>query len=137
MHVLDAQAIEPLNFERGDGTGPLSRILRDKSLHPVFQPIVSLQDGSIYAHEALIRGPKGMPLHTPDALLAAARKEHLLLDFEIACVSPRSNNGRPHASPAVCSSTSVRLPCWRSFATDRRKRCCKPCVSWVFNPGCW
>ena len=86
MHVLDAQAIEPLNFERGDGTGPLSRILRDKSLHPVFQPIVSLQDGSIYAHEALIRGPKGMPLHTPDALLAAARKEHLLLDFEIACV---------------------------------------------------
>lgn len=43
-------------------------------------------DGSIYAHEALIRGPKGMPLHSPDALLAAARKEGLLLDFEVACV---------------------------------------------------
>jgi len=46
-----------------------------------------MHDGSIYAHEALIRGPKGMPLHTPDALLAAARKEGLLLDFEGACVA--------------------------------------------------
>ena len=78
---------EPLAFRTGDGSGPLSRILRDRSLSPVFQPIVSMHDGSIYAHEALIRGPKGMPLHTPDALLAAARKEHLLLDFEIACVA--------------------------------------------------
>ncbi|HZE91988.1 MAG TPA: EAL domain-containing protein, partial [Rhizobacter sp.] len=46
-----------------------------------------MRDGSIYAHEALIRGPKGMPLQMPDALLAAARKEGLLLDFEIACMS--------------------------------------------------
>ncbi|HEY4065484.1 MAG TPA: EAL domain-containing protein [Burkholderiaceae bacterium] len=78
---------ELLDYQAGDGAGPLSRLLRDKSLSPVFQPIVSMRDGSIYGHEALIRGPKGMPLHTPDALLAAARKEGLLLDFEIACVS--------------------------------------------------
>jgi diguanylate cyclase (GGDEF)-like protein len=52
----------------------------------VFQPIASLRDGSIYAHEALIRGPKGLPFHMPDALLAAARREGLLLEFEVACV---------------------------------------------------
>lgn len=93
--------MELMGFRTGDGTGPLSRLLIDKSLSPVFQPIVSMRDGSIYAHEALIRGPKGMPLHTPDALLAAARKEGLLLDFEIACVaaaleqwSARSQPGR-------------------------------------------
>ena len=78
---------ELLSFQSGCGSGPLSRLLMDRLLAPVFQPIVSMRDGSIYAHEALIRGPRGMPLHTPDALLAAARKEGLLLDFEIACVA--------------------------------------------------
>lgn len=75
-----------LDFYPGDGNGPLSRLLHDKSLSSVFQPIVNMRDGSIHAHEALIRGPVGTPLHTPDALLAAARGEELLLDFEIACV---------------------------------------------------
>jgi EAL domain-containing protein (putative c-di-GMP-specific phosphodiesterase class I)/GGDEF domain-containing protein len=78
---------ELLEFETGDGSGPLSRLLKDKSLSAVFQPIVNMRDGAIFAHEALIRGPKGMPLHTPDALLAAARREGLLLNFEAACVS--------------------------------------------------
>ena len=78
---------ELLSFQSGCGSGPLSRLLMDRLLAPVFQPIVSMRDGSIYAHEALIRGPRGMPLHTPDALLAAARKEGVLLDFEIACVA--------------------------------------------------
>jgi diguanylate cyclase (GGDEF)-like protein len=68
-------------------SGPVSRLLHDRALRTVFQPIVSMRDGSIYAHEALIRGPQGMPLHTPDALLAAARQEGLLLEFEVACVS--------------------------------------------------
>lgn len=56
-------------------------------------------DGSIYAHEALIRGPKGTPLHTPDALLAAARKEGLLLDFEIACVAAALEQWALRAQP--------------------------------------
>lgn len=78
---------ELLDFQTGDGSGPLSRLLTNKSLSPVFQPIVSLGEGTIYAHEALIRGPQRMPLHQPDALLAAARKEGLLFDFDIACVA--------------------------------------------------
>ena len=86
MTALDRSPLGLLGSETGDGSGPLSRLLRDRALRPVFQPIVSMVDGSIYAHEALIRGPLGMPLHTPDALLAAARKEGLLLAFEIACV---------------------------------------------------
>ena len=86
MTAIDRSPLGLLGSETGDGSGPLSRLLRDRALRPVFQPIVSMVDGSIYAHEALIRGPLGMPLHTPDALLAAARKEGLLLAFEIACV---------------------------------------------------
>lgn len=60
--------------------------MQNKSLYPVFQPIVKLDDGSVYAHEALIRGPQGTALHTPDALLRAADEEGLGYEFETACV---------------------------------------------------
>ena len=68
------------------GTGPLARLMHEGGLHCVFQPLADLREGSIYAHEALIRGPQGTPLHTPDALLAQARREHILQDFELLCV---------------------------------------------------
>ena len=77
---------ELMSYSIGDRSGPLSRLLDEGALSPVFQPIVALGDGSIHAHEALIRGPQGMPLQSPDAMLAAARKEGLLQDFEVACV---------------------------------------------------
>jgi diguanylate cyclase (GGDEF)-like protein len=68
------------------GEGPLAVLLRKNALYPVFQPIASLENASIYAHEALIRGPQGTPLHTPDALLRAAADEDLGYEFEFACV---------------------------------------------------
>ena len=68
------------------GEGPLERVLRQQSLYPVYQPIVNLADASVYAHEALIRGPQGTPLHTPDALLRAAAQEDLGCEFEFACI---------------------------------------------------
>lgn len=66
--------------------GRLKKVLDDGDLYPVFQPIVGLGNGSIYAHEALIRGPVGTDLHTPDALLRAAAQEQMGYEFEIACV---------------------------------------------------
>jgi diguanylate cyclase (GGDEF)-like protein len=66
--------------------GPLQQVLHNASLYPVFQPIVNLADASIHAHEALIRGPAGTPLHTPDCLLRAAAQEDLRYEFENACV---------------------------------------------------
>ena len=67
--------------------GPLQSVLQAGSLYPVFQPIVNLADASIHAHEALIRGPAGSALHTPDALLRAAAEEDLRYEFENACVA--------------------------------------------------
>ena len=66
--------------------GPLRRVLRQFGLYPVFQPIVHLADQVIYAHEALIRGPRDTALHSPDALLRAAAAEQLSDEFETACV---------------------------------------------------
>jgi diguanylate cyclase (GGDEF)-like protein len=68
------------------GEGPLAVLLRKGGLYPVFQPIANLRDGGVYAHEALIRGPVGSPLHTPDALLQAAAEEGLSQAFEMECI---------------------------------------------------
>lgn len=68
------------------GEGPLAVLLRTGGLYPVFQPIVNLADGAVFAHEALIRGPAGTPLHTPDALLRAAAEEGLSQAFEMECI---------------------------------------------------
>jgi EAL domain-containing protein (putative c-di-GMP-specific phosphodiesterase class I)/GGDEF domain-containing protein len=69
------------------GRGPLASLMRAKGLHPVFQPIVSLQNGAIFSHEALIRGPQGTALQTPDVLLAAAANEDINFEFENACIT--------------------------------------------------
>jgi EAL domain-containing protein (putative c-di-GMP-specific phosphodiesterase class I)/GGDEF domain-containing protein len=78
------------SLEQARGAAPddaeLLGLLRDGGLQPFFQPIAALADGMVSAHEALIRGPAGHRLHTPDALIAAARQAGLLLQFEVAAV---------------------------------------------------
>ncbi len=68
------------------GPSLLVQTIEGRRLYPVFQPIVALDAVSIFAHEALIRGPQGTPLHTPDALLKAAAEEGLGYALEYACV---------------------------------------------------
>jgi diguanylate cyclase (GGDEF)-like protein len=65
----------------------MAHILLNGSIYPVFQPIVALADATVYAHEALIRGPQGSPLHTPEAMLREAERESLIKEFETACVT--------------------------------------------------
>jgi len=52
-----------------------------------FQPIVDLRNGTIAAHESLIRGPRGNALGSPDALFATARSEGLTLELERHCLT--------------------------------------------------
>jgi diguanylate cyclase (GGDEF)-like protein len=82
--ALLAPSLSSSAVRRGRGT--LASLLRRKMLYPVFQPIALLEDGSIYAHEALIRGPEDSELHTPDKLLQAAEIESLNFEFENQCV---------------------------------------------------
>lgn len=73
------------------GRGPLAALMRNNAMYAVFQPIVSLCDGAIYSHEALIRGPKDTSFHTPDVLLAAAAHESLNFEFENFCITTALN----------------------------------------------
>ncbi|SFP82577.1 diguanylate cyclase (GGDEF) domain-containing protein [Variovorax sp. OK605] len=55
------------------------------AIFPFFQPIVDLRRGTVFGHEALIRGPAGTALHSPLALLALAANESRLTEFELHC----------------------------------------------------
>lgn len=61
-------------------------LLAGHGLSMVFQPIAATRDGAVFAHEALVRGPAGTALHSPDALLKAAREAGMLYEFEMCCV---------------------------------------------------
>lgn len=81
------------------GAGPLAQLVREGGLHCVFQPLADLREGSVYAHEALIRGPQDTPLHTPDRLLQLAAQERILQDFELACVLTALEQWGQHEAP--------------------------------------
>ena len=68
-----------------DDTSPNVRsILSGQLLDARFQPVVDIARQSVHAHEGLIRGPAGGPLHEPAALFAAGRVQGIEFDLEIA-----------------------------------------------------
>lgn len=57
-------------------------ILAEKTVHTLFQPIVSLQNGHIHGYEALSRGPVGTSFYSPVHLFSFAEKEGCLYRLE-------------------------------------------------------
>lgn len=70
----------------GDNTVMIRDLITQHRLNAVFQPVGRLQDGSVHAHEALIRGPKGSTLESPAALFELASAQNALFDLELACL---------------------------------------------------
>ncbi len=60
-----------LSLERDE----FQRILYDKSINSVYQPIVDLSNGNVHGYEALTRGPEGSKFHTPIELFNYAELE--------------------------------------------------------------
>ncbi|RBQ56578.1 diguanylate cyclase, partial [Burkholderia contaminans] len=53
----------------------ITRLIADRALAAVFQPIVDLGSGTVVGYEGLIRGPHGTDLEPPAALFAQAARE--------------------------------------------------------------
>jgi EAL domain-containing protein (putative c-di-GMP-specific phosphodiesterase class I) len=60
----------------------LLKIFEEQSLTPIFQPIIDLKTRTVFAHEALIRGPKNSFLHNPLNLLQAAEEHNCLFEID-------------------------------------------------------
>jgi EAL domain-containing protein (putative c-di-GMP-specific phosphodiesterase class I) len=63
----------------------LKQILDTRAVSMVYQPIVSLKTGGIFAYEALAGGPAGSNFESPQHLFGAAEKFGCLFELESIC----------------------------------------------------
>jgi EAL domain-containing protein (putative c-di-GMP-specific phosphodiesterase class I)/GGDEF domain-containing protein len=64
----------------------LHRLLEDRALTTVFQPIFGFGEGHIIGYEALVRGPEGSLIESPAQLFAMAKAEGVALELNLMCV---------------------------------------------------
>ncbi|MFZ5944908.1 MAG: GGDEF domain-containing protein [Bacillota bacterium] len=63
----------------------LKKIISNGEIRTVYQPIVSLKDGSILGYEALSRGPIGSSLESPLKLFSTAMENNMVWELELLC----------------------------------------------------
>lgn len=63
----------------------LDYIINNKQIKTVFQPIISLRDGSILGHEALSRITCESEIENPEMLFTIAEEYNRLWDLELLC----------------------------------------------------
>lgn len=68
------------------------RILREKSVHTLFQPIVHLPDRGIIGYEALSRGPSGSYLESAENLFGFTERAGMLGEVEMLCLDRALTN---------------------------------------------
>jgi EAL domain-containing protein (putative c-di-GMP-specific phosphodiesterase class I)/GGDEF domain-containing protein len=71
---------------RGEASRELRKLLEERNVSSVFQPIFSFREGRIIGFEALIRGPRGSLLQTPAELFGAAAEEGMAVELNLLCV---------------------------------------------------
>ena len=69
-----------------DASAQLRKVLQDRALTAVFQPIFGFREGRVLGHEALVRGPEGSLVQAPAELFAAAEEEGVAVELNLLCV---------------------------------------------------
>jgi EAL domain-containing protein (putative c-di-GMP-specific phosphodiesterase class I) len=72
--------------EREQTMAQFKSIVSGRKLRAVYQPVLDIQHDAVIGYEALIRGPAGGELESPDVLFAAAREVGLELEFDNLCL---------------------------------------------------
>ena len=70
----------------------ISKIIDNKQIKTVFQPIISLRDASILGHEALSRVTGETSIENPEQLFCYASQCNRLWDLELLCRTKSLNN---------------------------------------------
>ncbi|BCJ41938.1 hypothetical protein GCM10010168_88340 [Actinoplanes ianthinogenes] len=72
---------------RAEPTELITRVLAERAVRPLFQPIVDLTTRHLIGVEALARGPAGSPLEFPDRLFEAAAQVDRLPELDQLCAT--------------------------------------------------
>ncbi len=95
----------------------------------VYEPIVDVNTRTVFAYEALARGPEGSELHSPAALFASASEQDLL--FQLDCLCRRSALDGARDLPGGAKlfvnvrPTTIHDPSFRADALSRTLEKCK------------
>ena len=71
---------------RRDIAEQLRRVIEERNITSVFQPIFGFREGRMLGYEALVRGPEGSLIQTPFELFSAAHEQGLALELNVICV---------------------------------------------------
>ncbi len=71
---------------RQDVSRQLRKVLDERTLTTVFQPIFGFREGRVLGYEALVRGPQGSLIQTPAELFGAATQEGVSAELNLLCV---------------------------------------------------
>lgn len=63
----------------------LLEIILDHRIYSVYEPIVEVEDKTVFGYEALARGPEGTPLHSPIAMFTTAEEFELVFELDCVC----------------------------------------------------
>jgi len=72
--------------DRSELMSRFKNITAGRKLRAAYQPVIDIQNGPVIGYEALIRGPVGSGLESPDVLFAVAREVGLELEFDNLCL---------------------------------------------------
>lgn len=115
-----------------DVADELDRIIRERSVVAVFQPLIDLASGDVVAYEALARGPAGSPLESPAALFRAAYGCARVAEVDWMCRAAGFQAAAAALDPSLllfvnCEPMSLGQPCPEDLrpvvdAAERRLR---------------
>ncbi len=80
-----ALAERPRETERLTWLAELQRLLRERRVHSVFQPVVDLESGRVVAFEAYARGPQGSMFSMPRVMFSVGREAGLAGELDRVC----------------------------------------------------
>ena len=104
----DVDRVTPLRTDPTSAPGPaLGQVLRENALRSVFQTVVDLATGEPVAVEALVRGPHGSVLASPEQLFTAAANAGRLADLDAACLRTALSTSTGAATVFVNVSTDL------------------------------
>ena len=61
------------------------RVLDERAVQPLFQPLIDLESRHVLGYEALARGPMGSALESPAALFGAAWRAGRVAELDWVC----------------------------------------------------
>ncbi len=82
--ALDGEQVD--EQKRAALSDAVARVIDERALRPVYQPLVHLETGRVIGFEGLIRPLPGSPFPNPGALFAAAEAGGRIVDLDLACL---------------------------------------------------